>query len=908
MNARVFSLLLLLLAPCIALADTPPDVVILRELENEYAPVPFSHKAHADMAEMHLGCETCHHQQEDADDPRKIEACKSCHPIDAKGADIRVPSLKGAYHRQCLNCHKGWAGENGCAICHEPKNGVAAPEPTPGDIVGRMHPPIEPPDVKVYRARYTPAAGTHVTFRHDQHVSAYGIACVNCHFRDSCASCHDAENGQPPRKPVMPAMSWTQSHQPCLGCHQNQSCAHCHHDEDAAPPPTFDHLLTGQQLDDDHADLTCAQCHRAFDFAVDPTCGDAACHGETVVAFPTDRPGLVLDSLPPTPTWASLKPRPRRPGDMRDVALLAPPHEPGPHVPRRRDDVELPPMPVRRDASCVTEDCHVAVKAYPHVHGPIHVDACDACHLMVDEDEHQFAILREGDALCTYCHTFDVADMPMKHEPVERGECLGCHNPHGGATRSLTRGENEAALCARCHDPADHAMSFQHTPVRNGQCTACHAPHASRLSGLLDVSGSDLCTACHDAFGEQLAQAAHVHKAMDEQCTRCHDAHGSDQPLSLVAAAPGLCLDCHEDMEKKIAAADVTHATPVLTERACLTCHTPHGGDLAALMRQQPADLCMSCHEQDLPDLAEARHRHGPIAEGQCSGCHDAHGSAYRTLLTAPYEPAAHVDRTGEQTFCFQCHDRAIADAASATTGFRNGQTNLHAMHVSDVGEPRNCSTCHAIHRSAEPKLIRAAMRLKQWQAPIGFRATDTGGYCAPGCHAGLSYDRQNPVQFAVQYVTAPPRPRALDDAPPPLPREVDARIVRDAATRRVEWYAALAEELRTKGDPAQAALVLDEALKLHPDRAVLRLAMARTLIDLDKPADALGYLDNKGLSDDAALLRCAALIRLERWDDAQTAAADLPDIPEAHFLAGRIHEHFGRWREAAEAYRNARP
>ena len=41
--------------------DTGPKVVILNELENEYEPVPFDHLAHARMAQMWSGCETCHH-------------------------------------------------------------------------------------------------------------------------------------------------------------------------------------------------------------------------------------------------------------------------------------------------------------------------------------------------------------------------------------------------------------------------------------------------------------------------------------------------------------------------------------------------------------------------------------------------------------------------------------------------------------------------------------------------------------------------------------------------------------------------------------------------------------------------------------------------------------------------------
>jgi cytochrome c553 len=42
--------------------EAGPDIVILRELENTYDPVPFEHKSHAKMAQMWNGCVTCHHR------------------------------------------------------------------------------------------------------------------------------------------------------------------------------------------------------------------------------------------------------------------------------------------------------------------------------------------------------------------------------------------------------------------------------------------------------------------------------------------------------------------------------------------------------------------------------------------------------------------------------------------------------------------------------------------------------------------------------------------------------------------------------------------------------------------------------------------------------------------------------
>jgi predicted CXXCH cytochrome family protein len=1057
-----------------------PDTVLLNELENEYQPVPFSHAIHAEMAEMWDGCVTCHHRPPEPgahgvsdDQPHtqaesdQIPSCKSCHPIGADNTDIRKPGLKGAYHRQCLNCHKAWSGENGCVICHEAKgNGHTSTPPTPGDIVGRMHPPIETPTTVDFIARYTPAPGPNVTFRHDEHVESYGLQCVHCHQRDTCSDCHsDDASEQRKHKPVEPAMSWQTSHGPCMTCHQSQACSHCHYaDGDDAPPP-FDHTITGQHLDDDHADLTCAQCHHNFDFTIDPTCGDSTCHGEgTFVSLPDDRPGPFVDTVRDeraSKTWASLHPRPlRAEGMIADSHLIARPGDRQVRVPQRTGDTPLPPMPQTGDQTCVTAECHVAVKSYTHVHGPVNVNACDVCHELVDEEAHEFTVLREGKELCTYCHEFQTGDAPLVHEPVKTEQCLGCHNPHGGPTRHMTREASIAQMCGRCHEPVTPHLAFLHTPVRDGECVSCHSPHGSQLPNLLDLAGADLCLACHDNFATQLTEASFTHKAMDEQCTACHGSHGGSEAMSLKEPAPQLCFTCHDETRQQVMGAAVSHDTAVMQGQSCLNCHTPHGGNLAALMRDEPAELCLDCHVEPIDangrtvaSLASlddpAVHAHGPIADGQCSGCHQPHGSAHRDLLTKPYEQDLYREFSIDQyAFCFQCHDPMLAiqpaEEGQPTTSFRNGALNLHAVHVNDRWG-RACFACHETHGSTNPRLMRTSMQFREWQAPIGFQPTDTGGYCASGCHTPFSYDRDNPVPLDDQINRdAPPMIRVRHDtgdainitltdvagsplsipddghvtvviamrgdehrpdraaaplagaleANPDLPvvllvvgpdaaaqgqsimasHDVDWRLVADEdhavsrelqvrawptvllirpdgremariggtpvaaairlrgyldalagspahpavttitdrAARDAAWYLDLATQLRKQGDTPRAEQVLSEALKLHPDRDELKLALAEAKLQLDRPDAALEQIATVPRSAAADVLAARALIAMGRWDEAAPLVAAVlaaaPDHRDALFLQGRLREHAGDWQQAAEAYRRANP
>src|SRR5436189_5073180 len=44
------------------------------------------------------------------------------------------------------------------------------------------------------------------------------------------------------------------------------------------------------------------------------------------------------------------------------------------------------------NASCVTSECHKDVKDYKVIHGPVNVNACDACHKLEDAKQHKFTL------------------------------------------------------------------------------------------------------------------------------------------------------------------------------------------------------------------------------------------------------------------------------------------------------------------------------------------------------------------------------------------------------------------------------------------------------------------------------------------------------------------------------------
>jgi len=251
-----------------------PELVILDQLAEIYLPVPFDHEGHAEMADMTDGCAVCHHYTpEGAAHP----ACKSCHKTSADTEDIRNPSLKAAYHRQCMSCHREWSGESQCVSCHPPMVGQDQEASTAEGLLSKMHPPISEPHTRIYELESVPEPGKNVVFRHKEHIDRFGLKCANCHREDTCSRCHGER-----KKDEEIARTPKEHHTPCSACHgveDKDSCDHCHWKEGEAKPKPFEHARTGWVLNRFHAALACRTCHRSVPFRkLDRDCG--ACHGD----------------------------------------------------------------------------------------------------------------------------------------------------------------------------------------------------------------------------------------------------------------------------------------------------------------------------------------------------------------------------------------------------------------------------------------------------------------------------------------------------------------------------------------------------------------------------------------------------------------------------------------------------
>jgi hypothetical protein len=308
------------------------ELIAIDQLSDRYGPVYFSHKLHAQMSDMRGGCTNCHHHNT----LEEILQCSSCHQSSRKRDDLSIPDLKGAYHRQCMSCHREWSHETGCNSCHAIKKNLKddKQENLQKKFAGKDHPVILEPANISYQTKTE--KGKLVTFYHDDHTKKFGLACTNCHKQESCIKCHDVNKTDNNKtKFVVTKKTFDEQHKNCTNCHREDKCETCHSNIKLEPfdhgkktgwvlnnhhirlscvkchdsklpykkldnkcsschqgwnSENFKHSITGLQLDEIHSELSCEDCHMENNFTVKPGCN--SCHDD--FSFPKQKPGKLV--------------------------------------------------------------------------------------------------------------------------------------------------------------------------------------------------------------------------------------------------------------------------------------------------------------------------------------------------------------------------------------------------------------------------------------------------------------------------------------------------------------------------------------------------------------------------------------------------------------------------------------
>jgi predicted CXXCH cytochrome family protein len=378
---------------------------------------------------------------------------------------------------------------------------------------------------------------------------------------------------------------------------------------------------------------------------------------------------------------------------------------------------------------------------------------CSDCHTLGDPaliETHRGALL---DSLnCLGCHAAHGSEggaliASKRHEPFASGDCTSCH---GEGTPRAIQG-SLTATCDGCHSEVTAPLvagEIGHAPFEAGDCGTCHNPHAANEEKLLQANERDLCKSCHeDVFAGATGESASHHPPFaNGECSQCHDPHRSTRKGLLKDGATALCSSCHEDLKKKLTAG--TPHAPVAQGR-CETCHDPHESSQPSLLQKPLGTLCQGCH----PTTAALRasHRNYPLEGASCATCHDPHASTssglLKAVLHAPFEKgtcaACHTTAGGVKTqseeLCLKCHAE-VKEAMTKSFAHPLGETACLACHSphaaadstlmrqdtglatcgachegsgfygkkSHLDATPNCGTCHDLHGSDQPRLLKA--------------------------------------------------------------------------------------------------------------------------------------------------------------------------------------------------------
>ncbi len=317
--------------------------------------------------------------------------------------------------------------------------------------------------------------------------------------------------------------------------------------------------------------------------------------------------------------------------------------------------------------------------------------------------------------------------------------------------------KEDSHKCVKCHDVAE-GKKYVHMPARIGSCTTCHNIFNKDKNLLRVEDNPGMCVMCHPSKRLLLVKDEHVHPSVKQACTGCHDPHAGDIKFRLKHdKRKDLCMSCH--IEKKEWANNVKnkHGAIFMEDGGCFACHDPHGTSRPKMLRVDTTkELCLSCHnkplkrEEDgvmLPDmkkhLEENTKWHGPIVAGECTGCHNPHGSDNSRMLKGPYPSKSTAKFKPESYVCFNCHQSEKISKKSTVefTNFRKNKKNLHFIHVKRSSIV--CGTCHEFHGVKEDiPLLKGKTNFGTAKFNLRFIKAEDGGSCNPICHEKRDYKR----------------------------------------------------------------------------------------------------------------------------------------------------------------------
>jgi predicted CXXCH cytochrome family protein len=202
-------------------------------------------------------------------------------------------------------------------------------------------------------------------------------------------------------------------------------------------------------------------------------------------------------------------------------------------------------------------------------------------------------------------------------------------------------------------------------------------PHTS-------ASGEAVCVACHRTM---LVKKVHPHPPMQQGCRSCHTTGNPASKKLLATPIAALCRSCHSQAVAK----QEQRLHLAFAAGECTSCHDAHGSDRPAMLKARQEVVCFACHADAEPRFLRT-YTHAPVWEGKCTACHAGHGA-----------PAGNLLKASGAALCQPCHAGLVAGTAgSSHQPFAAGKClECHDAHGSDIRgmlrehEKTTCSKCH---------------------------------------------------------------------------------------------------------------------------------------------------------------------------------------------------------------------
>jgi DmsE family decaheme c-type cytochrome len=266
----------------------------------------------------------------------------------------------------------------------------------------------------------------------------------------------------------------------------------------------------------------------------------------------------------------------------------------------------------------------------------------------------------------------DTAPARSRAESGETKPCIECHEGFYAITKTKHGVKGDART------PQAQGKSITGDP-EDAMCGTCHGDLTEhnkrpRVPGLVPVTfgkkspaapQNESCLTCHQA-GARIHWQGSKHEQTKQSCASCHRVHAPKDPVLVAETQASVCFDCHKDRRAEMHRVS-NHPTRA-GFFACSSCHASHGSTAqrASLQKNSVNETCYQCHAQFRgPFLWEHR-----SAQDDCTNCHSPHGTNVAPMLKArmPY-------------LCEQCH-QTTNHSNTAYSGASIAPTSTTALRV----------------------------------------------------------------------------------------------------------------------------------------------------------------------------------------------------------------------------------